>query len=485
MNAFRCSGYDHSNHSNHSRRDILKSFGMGMGSLALADLMQNQTAAAAESYSEAGPISLPVAKAKRIIYLFQSGGPSQMDLYDYKPKLKELEGQELPDEIRKGQRLTGMSGNQASLPLVGCPFEFAQHGESGAWLSDRLPHIAGIADDLCFVKSMHTPAINHGPGVTFMQTGSQFPGRPSMGAWLDYGLGTENENLPSFVVMVTKNKRGQPLVSRLWGSGFLPSKHQGVRFRAGKEPVLYVNNPEGIDSASKRRMLDALQELHQHRLQNRTDAVLETQIAQHELAFRMQSSIPEVTDLSSEPEHVYDMYGPDSKKPGTFAANCLQARRLCEQGVRFVQLYHPGWDQHGGLPGGIARQCKETDQPSAALVMDLKQRGLLDDTLVVWGGEFGRTNYCQGHLSKNFGRDHHPRCFTTWMTGGGIKPGVTHGATDEFCYNVTENPVSVHDFHATLLHLLGINHEQLTYRYQGRRFRLTDVHGEVIDSILA
>lgn len=482
MSASHCTGYDH---STTSRRQVLQSFGMGLGSLALADLLKSQSAAAADSGSTSAVSGPSTAKAKRIIYLFQSGGPSQMDLYDYKPKLKELEGQELPDEIRKGQRLTGMSGNQASLPLVGCPFEFAQHGDSGAWLSDRLPHIAEIADDLCFVKSMHTPAINHGPGVTFMQTGSQFPGRPSMGAWLDYGLGTENENLPSFVVMVTKNKGGQPLVSRLWGSGFLPSKHQGVRFRAGKEPVLYVNNPEGIDSASKRRMLDALQELHQHRLQVRPDAVLETQIAQHELAFRMQSSIPEVTDLSSEPEHIYDMYGPDSKKPGTFAANCLQARRLCERGVRFIQLYHPGWDQHGGLPGGIARQCTETDQPSAALIKDLKQRGLLDDTLVIWGGEFGRTNYCQGHLSKNFGRDHHPRCFTTWMTGGGIKPGVTHGATDEFCYNVTEDPVSVHDFHATLLHLLGINHEQLTYRYQGRRFRLTDVHGEVIEPILA
>jgi len=376
-----------------------------------------------------------------------------------------------------------MSGLQASLPLAGTPFKFEQHGESGAWLSEKLPHTAAIADDLCFVKSMHTPAINHGPAVTFMQTGSQFPGRPSMGAWLDYGLGTENSNLPSFVVMVTKGKGGQPLVSRLWGSGFLPSRHQGVRFRAGSEPVLYVNNPAGLDRDSKARMLEALRRLHESRPQQ--DAVLETEIAQHELAFRMQASIPDVNDVSSEPDHIFDLYGKEARTPGTFAANCLLARRLCERGVRFVQLYHPGWDQHGGLPGGISNQCRETDQASAALVSDLKQRGLLEDTLVIWGGEFGRTNYCQGGFSKNFGRDHHPRCFTMWMAGGGIRPGTSYGATDDWCYNIAENPVSVHDLHATLLHLLGIDHKELTYRYQGRRFRLTDVHGELVNDILA
>lgn len=474
-----CTGFDHSSHM--PRRSVLQQFGMGFGGIALADLLAGQQASSSESLAHISPL----AKAKRVIYLFQSGGPSQMDLFDYKPLLNKMQGQQLPAEVRMGQRLTGMSGNQASLPLVGSPFAFKQHGESGAWLSEKLPHISEIADELCFIKSMHTPAINHGPGVTFMQTGSQFPGRPSMGAWLDYGLGTENQNLPSFVVLVTKDKGGQPLVSRLWGSGFLPSRHQGVRFRAGDEPVLYVNNPVGLDSNSKRRMLDALQQLHRRQLSTAADATLETEIAQHELAFRMQSSIPEVTDVSSEPEHIFDMYGKDSRTPGTFAANCLLARRLCEKGVRFVQLYHPGWDQHGNLPGGIGSQCQQTDQASAALVLDLKQRGLLEDTLVVWGGEFGRTNYCQGHLSTNFGRDHHPRCFTMWLAGGGVKQGMTFGETDDWCYNVATNPVSVHDLHATLLHLLGINHKQLTFRYQGRRFRLTDVEGELIEPILA
>jgi hypothetical protein len=474
----KCSGYQ--DPQTLSRRHVLQQFGMGLGGLALADLLQNQASGGHQS-----PDAAPKIKAKRVIYLFQSGGPSQIDLFDHKPVLNARQGQELPAEVRMGQRLTGMSGNQASLPLVGSPFAFEQHGDSGAWISDRLPWTANIADDLCFVKSLHTPAINHGPGVTFMQTGSQFPGRPSMGAWLDYGLGTENSNLPAFVVMVTRNKGGQPLVSRLWGSGFLPSKHQGVQFRAGDEPVLYVNNPDGLDGPSKRRMLDALQQLHRNQLNQGPDAALETQIAQHELAFRMQTSIPEVTSVASEPDHVFEMYGKDSRQPGTFAANCLLARRLCEQGVRFIQLYHPGWDQHGGLPGGISRQCQETDQASAALVTDLKQRGLLDDTLVIWGGEFGRTNYCQGHLSANFGRDHHPRCFTMWLAGGGIRPGVTHGQTDDFSYNVQENGVSVHDLHATLLHLLGIDHKQLAFRYQGRRFRLTDVHGELVEPILA
>lgn len=472
-----CTGF--ANASGWSRRQLLQQFGMGFGGLALADLLAPNASAADVGTQKIQP------RAKRVIYLFQSGGPSQMDLYDHKPLLVEKQGQELPAEVRMGQRLTAMSGNQASLPLVGSPFAFKQHGDSGAWVSEILPNIAEIADDLCFVKSMHTPAINHGPGVTFMQTGSQFPGRPSMGAWLDYGLGTENSNLPAFVVMVTKDKGGQPLVSRLWGSGFLPSRHQGVRFRAGKEPVLYVNNPDGLDLESKRRMLETLRTLHRSQAANSIDPVLDTEIAQHELAFRMQTSIPDVTDVSSEPEHIFEMYGEDSRKPGTFAANCLLARRLCEKGVRFIQLYHPGWDQHGGLPGGIRRQAKETDQASAALVKDLKQRGLLEDTIVIWGGEFGRTNYCQGGFSKNFGRDHHPRCFTMWFAGGGMRPGTSYGETDEWCYNVATDGVSVHDLHATLLHQLGINHEQLTYRYQGRRFRLTDVHGELVDGIVS
>lgn len=426
------------------------------------------------------------AKAKRVIYLFQSGGPSQIDLYDHKPRLIEETGKELPDSIRKGQRLTGMSGNQASLPLVGSPFKFQQYGNSGAWMSELLPHTAKVADELTFIKSMYTEAINHGPGVTFMQTGSQFPGRPSMGSWLSYGLGSSNENLPNFVVLVTKNKGGQPLVSRLWGSGFLPGKHAGVRFRADKDAVLYLNSPKGIDPGSRRKMLDRLNELHQHQLEKSGDVELETRIAQYEMAFRMQTSIPEVTAIENEPESIFKLYGEDARKPGTFAANCLMARRLAEKGVQFIQLYHPGWDQHGGLPGGIKRQCQETDQASAALITDLKQRGMLDDTLVIWGGEFGRTNYCQGTFNgTNFGRDHHPRCFTMWMAGGGSKPGVSYGETDDYSYNIAKDGVHIHDFHATVQHLLGIDHEQLTYKYQGRYFRLTDVHGHVVKPILA
>ena len=392
----------------------------------------------------------------------------------------------MPDSIRKGQRLTGMSGNQSSLPLVGSPFKFQQHGQSGQWFSELLPYTAKIADEMCVVKSMYTEAINHGPGVTFMQTGSQFSGRPSMGAWLDYGLGSANENLPSFVVMVTKSKGGQPLVSRLWGSGFLPARHQGVRFRSGKDPVLYLNNPGGINPSSRHRMLDALQQLHQLQLIDKVDPQLETRIAQYELAFKMQSSIPDVVDVSSESKETLELYGPDVAKPGSFAANCLLARRLAERGVRFIQLYHPGWDQHGSLPGDLGTQCRETDQPSAALVQDLKRRGLLEDTLVVWAGKFGRTNYCQGVFNgPNFGRDHHPRCYSMWMAGGGIKPGFSYGETDEYGYNVAKNGVHVHDLQATLLHLLGIDHERLTYRHQGRRYRLTDVHGHVVEPILA
>ena len=458
------------------RRGFLQRFGGGLGGIALANMLHGET----------GDGLHHPAKAKRVIYLFQSGGPSQIDLFDHKPKLTEETGKELPDSVRQGQRLTGMSGNQASLPLVGSPFKFAQHGKSGHWMSDRLPHTAKIADDLCIVKSMYTEAINHGPGVTFMQTGSQFPGRPSMGAWLSHGLGTMNRNLPNFVTLVTKGKGGQPLVSRLWGSGFLPGKHAGTRFRPDKDAILYLNSPKGVTSEGRRKMLDRLKDLHELQLERTGDPRLETCIAQYEMGYRMQSSIPEVTDLGKEPESTFKLYGEDARKPGTFAANCLLARRLAEQDVRFIQLYHPGWDQHGGLPGGISRQCKETDQASAALVTDLKARGMLEDTLVIWGGEFGRTNYCQGKFNAgNFGRDHHPRCFSIWMAGGGAKPGYSHGHTDEYSYNVAENGVHVHDFHATIMHLLGIDHERLTYKYQGRHFRLTDVHGHVVKPIIA
>jgi len=459
---------------------------MGLGGIALGSLLKPEALLGAADGGGALGATHFASKAKRVIYLFQSGGPSQLDLYDPKPTLIEKHGIELPNEIRQGQRLTAMSGNQASLPLAGSPFKFEPHGQSGLEISDALPHISGIADHLCLVRSMHTEAINHGPGVTHMQTGSQFPGRPSIGAWLNYGLGRANDNLPSFVVMVTKGKGGQPLVSRLWGSGFLPSENQGVRFRSGANPVLHLQNPSGIDRKSRRMMLDRLRDLHELQLAGNPDVEIESRIAQYEMAFRMQASIPEVTDITGESEHILKMYGDDVKKPGSFAANCLQARRLAERGVRFIQLYHPGWDQHGGLPGGLRTQCRETDQASAALVKDLKQRGLLDDTLVIWGGEFGRTNYCQGTLSKdNFGRDHHGRCFSFWMAGGGAKGGAVVGRTDDYGYNIVENSVHVHDFHATLLHLLGIDHERLTFKYQGRYFRLTDIHGNVIKPALA
>lgn len=465
-----------------SRRDLLGQFGMGMGAFALSSLSERDSAAATLTPASTHQI----ARAKRVIYLFQAGGPSQLEMLDYKPTLQRLHGTELPDSIRKGQRLTAMSGNQASLPLAGTPFKFSRCGEAGTWMSEVLPFQSQIADDICVVNSMYTEAINHGPGVTFMQTGSQFPGRPSMGAWLSYGLGTENSNLPAFVVMVTRNKGGQPLVARLWGSGFLPAEHQGVRFRAAKDPVLYLNNPDGVSVASKRSMLDALQKLHRIQLEQTADSRLESRIAQHELAFRMQESIPEATALQQEPQHILDMYGKDVETPGSYAANCLLARRLAERGVRFIQLYHQGWDQHGGVKGGVTQQCRETDRASAALIMDLEQRGMLEETLVVSGGEFGRTNYCQGRLNgDNFGRDHHPRCFSMWLAGGGIKGGMTWGKTDEFGYNVVEDGVHVHDLQATILHLMGINHERLTYKYQGRRFRLTDVHGEVVRPIIA
>ncbi|MDG1131280.1 MAG: DUF1501 domain-containing protein [Opitutales bacterium] len=469
-----CTGFDSS--VGLTRRNFLHRFGGGLGGLALANML----------HAETGSKFHHPAKAKRVIYLFQSGGPSQIDLFDHKPRLIQETGKELPDSVRQGQRLTGMSGNQASLPLVGSPFQFAQHGKSGQWISELLPNTAKIADDMCIVNSMHTEAINHGPGVTFMQTGSQLPGRPSMGSWLSYGLGSMNENLPNFVTLVTKGKSGQPLVSRLWGSGFLPGKHAGTRFRSAKDAILYLNSPEGVSRDSRRNVLNHLKELHEIQLERTGDAALETRIAQYEMGFRMQSSIPDVTDLGNEPESTFKLYGEDARTPGTFAANCLLARRLAEKDVRFIQLYHQGWDQHGGLPNAIKKQCKETDRASYALVADLKQRGMLDDTLVIWGGEFGRTNYCQGKFDKdNFGRDHHPRNYSTWFAGGGIKPGITYGQSDEYSYNVENGGIHVHDFHATILHLLGIDHERLTFKYQGRHFRLTDVHGHVVKPILS
>jgi hypothetical protein len=466
------------------RRSFLQQFGLGLGAIALQQLLQTDSASGSEKLAIQQTHHVP--RARRVIFLFQSGGPSQMDLFDYKPLLNEKHGTQLPEDVRRGQRLTGMTGNQSSLPLVGSPFKFRQHGQSGAWLSELLPHTARIVDDLCFVKSMWTEAINHGPGVTYVQTGSQFPGRPSIGSWISYGLGADNDNLPAFVVMITKDKGGQPLASRLWGNGFLPAQHEGVRFRSGSDPVLYLINPSGLSAPSRRRMLDTLQQLHRQQLETEADPAIEARIDQYELAFRMQSSIPEALDISQEPAWLLDEYGPDVRQPGTFAANCLLARRLAERDVKFIQLYHPDWDHHGGLPSGLRTQCRESDQPCAALIRDLKRRGLLEDTLVIWGGEFGRTNYCQGKLTgSDFGRDHHPRCFTIWLAGGGVRGGMSYGVTDPYCYNIVENPVHIHDLQATLLHLLGLDHEQLTFKYQGRRFRLTDVHGQVVHNILA
>jgi hypothetical protein len=473
-----------------SRRAVLNRFGMGLGGIALANLVNPQSqmlaAQARQDHGVLGGQFHVPPKAKRVIYLFMAGGPSQMETFDYKPALNQRNGEQLPDSIRQGQRLTGMSGNQASLPLAGSRFGFSRHGANGTWVSDLLPHTAKVVDDLCIVRSMYTEAINHDPAITFFQSGSQIAGRPSMGAWVHYGLGSDNEDLPAFVVLITPGKVDQPLYARLWGSGFLPSEHQGVQFRSGKDAVLYLGNPDGVSRASRRLLLDRLRDLHAHAAEQLGDGEVDGRIAQYEMSYRMQASVPGVMDVANESEETFELYGPDSRKPGTFAANCLLARRLAERGVKFVQLYHQGWDQHDNLPRDIERQCRETDQASAALLIDLKRRGLLDDTLVVWGGEFGRTSYSQGKLTAtNYGRDHHPRCFTVWMAGGGAKPGLVYGATDDFSYNVIERPVHVHDFHATLLRLLGIDHERLTYLYQGRRFRLTDVHGKVVEDLLA
>lgn len=467
-----------------NRRDFLKGSVLGLGAAALGSLMNPLQALGADNPMDKLPHFLP--KVKRVIYLFQSGAPSQLELFDYKPKLKEMFGQELPDSVRGSQRLTGMSSGQRSFPLAFGKFEFARHGNSRAWISDLLPYHAQVADELCFIKSMHTEAINHDPAVTFVQTGSQQAGRPSFGSWVSYGLGSENENLPTFCVLLSRALEGdQPLYAKLWGNGFLPSEHQGVMFRSGKDPVLYLNDPAGIDRTSRRRMLDYLGKLHQQQFAQVLDEEVNSRVSQYEMAYRMQASVPETMDVSKEPDYIYDMYGEDARKPGTFAANCLLARRLCERGVRFVQLYHQGWDQHGNLPRDIKVMAKSVDQASAALVKDLKQRGLLEDTLVVWGGEFGRTNYSQGKLEPdNYGRDHHPRCFTIWMTGAGVQSGITYGETDEFGYNIVKDPVHVHDFQATVMHLMGIDHEKLIFKHQGRRYRLTDVHGKLVKGIL-
>ena len=470
-----------------TRRQFFGRTATGIGTAALSHLMH------ADGYSATQPIGLQgvphfAPKAKRVIYMFQSGAPSQIDLFDYKPMLEKFHGQDLPDSVRKGQRITGMTSGQSSLPIASSIFKFQQHGQSGTALSELLPYTAKVVDDLAFVKTVHTDAINHDPAITFILSGFQQPGRPSIGSWISYGLGSENQDLPGFVVLISQGSnlnQSQPLFSRLWGSGFLPSRYQGVKFQSSGDPVLYLTNPKGIDASTRRNMLDVVSQINSLRSQEFGDPEIETRIAQYEMAYNMQTSVPELMDLSSEPEHVFNHYGPDSRKPGTYAANCLLARRLAERDVRFIQLFHRGWDQHSDLPRDIRLQARDTDQASAALVQDLKERGLLEDTLVIWGGEFGRTVYCQGKLSEtNYGRDHHPRCFTMWMAGGGIKPGITYGQTDDYCYNVVEDPVHVYDLQATAMHCLGIDHKRLTFKYQGRHFRLTDIHGNVVEPLL-
>ncbi|HUR55862.1 MAG TPA: DUF1501 domain-containing protein [Gemmataceae bacterium] len=471
-----------------TRRHFFGRAATGIGTVALASLLNPK------GLAEQPLGSLPklhfAPKAKRVISLFMSGGPSHIDLFDYKPKLRDYQGKELPASVRMGQRITGMTSGQSTLPCASSVFKFARHGKAGTWFSDLLPYTAKLADDIAVVKSMTTEAINHDPAITYIQTGSQQPGRPALGSWLSYGIGSENQSLPAFVVMITQgsgNKTDQPLFSRLWGSGFLPTQHQGVRFRSGQDPVLYLSNPQGVDKDGRRNMLDAVGELNKLAAESFGDPEIDTRIRQYEMAFRMQTSVPELTDLRGESAKTIEMYGiDDSGEDGGFARNCLLARRLVERGTRFVQLFHRGWDQHGALPKQIRGQCKDVDQPAWALVNDLKARGLLDDTLVIWGGEFGRTVYSQGALTAtNYGRDHHGRCFSLWMAGGGVKPGITYGETDDYCYNVTENPVHIHDWNATVLRLLGIEHTKLTFRFQGRDFRLTDVHGEVVQGLLA
>ena len=466
-----------------TRRHFFSAGSMGAGLAALSSLLARNSPAAG------GLAGLPHHKprARRVIYLFQHGAPSQLDLFDCKPQLAKLRGTDLPDSIRRGQRLTGMTAYQDSFPTAPSVFQFSQKGQSGIWMSELLPHTGNVADDICIVKSLHTEAINDDPAVTFFQTGFQLAGRPSIGAWMAYGLGSESENLPAFVVMVSQGTgNAQALAERAWASGFLPTRYQGVKFRAASDPVLYLSNPPGYDSTARRRYLDDLARLNKLKLADYQDPEIATRIAQYEMAFRMQSSVPELADLSSEPESTFQLYGPDSRTPGTYAANCILARRLAERGVRFIQLFHRGWDQHGNLPREIRGQCLQTDQPTAALITDLKQRGMLDETLIVWGGEFGRTVYSQGTLTEdNYGRDHHPRCFSMLLAGGGVKGGQTYGETDDFSYNIVDSPTDVHDLHATMLHLLGVDHTRLTFKFQGRHYRLTDVAGNVVRGILA
>jgi len=473
-----------------TRRHFFGRSAAGIGTLALGSLLNPTLFSAMGAEPEGAlPLGKPhfAPKAKRVIYLFMAGGPAQMDLLDYKPTLEDLHGKELPASIRMGQRLTGMTSGQSSFPVVKSMFKFAPHGKSGTYVSELLPKISEIVDDICVVKTVNTEAINHDPAITFIQTGFQQPGRPCMGSWLSYGLGSENKNLPAFIVMISNGKESdQPLYARLWGSGFLPSEHQGVNFRGTGDPVLYLSNPPGIDSTTRRRMLDGIAKLNTRQYSAFADPEINTRISQYELAYRMQTSVPDLVDVSKESAATLESYGPDAKKPGTFAYNCLLARRMAERGVRFIQLYHRGWDQHNNLPKRIREQCKDTDQASAALVKDLKERGMLEDTLVIWGGEFGRTVYSQGKIEKeNYGRDHHGRCYSIWMAGGGVKPGFSYGTTDDYCYNVVENPVHIHDLNATILHCMGLNHLRLTYRFQGRNFRLTDIHGELVKGILA
>ena len=459
-----------------TRRTVLRSM---PGIAAVAGLLQRDGYAAGLTHF--------APRARRVVYLFQSGGPSHIELLDEKPELQRLHGTELPDSIRRGQRLTGMTSGQSSFPVIAPRFRFQTAGSSGMRLSELLPHTARVADHLCLIRSMHTEAINHDPAITLIQTGSQQPGRPSLGAWASYGLGSEASDLPAFLVLISHGSgrdANQGLLERLWGSGFLPSSHQGVKLRSGADPVLFLADPPGIDRNLRRSMLDGVAALNELHLQQTGDLEIAARMSQYEMAFRMQSAVPELVDLSREPDHVFELYGEESRKPGTFAANCLLTRRLLERGVRFVQLYHRGWDQHGGIPSNIPRQCRDVDQPQAALIEDLHQRGLLEDTLVIWGGEFGRTVYGQGGLQSDYGRDHHGRCFSVWLAGGGIRGGTVHGQTDDYAYNIVSDPVHVHDLNATILYCLGMDHQRLTYRFQGRDYRLTDIHGQVVNSIL-
>ncbi|MET7258209.1 DUF1501 domain-containing protein [Dyadobacter fermentans] len=481
-------------HEQLSRRNFLSKTSLGLGAAAMASLLNADNSLAKKVGEKGAEVAgLPIGhphfppKAKRVIYLFQSGAPSQLELFDYKPKLEEMWGKDLPESVRKGQRLTGMTAGQSSFPLAASKYKFQRYGDNDMMISELMPYTSGIVNDVTFIRSMFTEAINHDPAVTFFQTGSQQGGRPSWGSWVSYGLGSDNQNMPSFVVLLSKGRGGdQPLYAKLWSNGFLPSIHQGVVFRSGPDPVFYLNNPEGIDRTSRRRMLNSLAKLQQGQFEKLLDPEINYRMAQYEMAYRMQTAVPETMDISKEPDYIFDMYGEDSRKPGTFAANCVLARKLIEKDVKFVQLYHQGWDQHGNLPNDIKIMAKSVDQASAALINDLKQRGLLDETLVVWGGEFGRGAYSQGKLTRdNYGRDHHPRSFSIWMAGAGVKKGFVYGQTDDFGYNIIKDPVHVHDFQATVMHLMGIDHEQLIFKHQGRRYRLTDVHGKVVKPLLA